>query len=102
MNVPTLSDTLALLAQGVGTGFVLAFLLEWIKPFQDLPADKKRWIVLAISLALPLLATSILQFVPKDTITFLEPYWRALATGFLLFAGSQATHLWSKTVTKDG
>lgn len=88
----TLQQTLALLAQGAGTGAVLAFLLEKVPAFQNLSSNVKLYTTLAVSLALPLLATLALQYVPVEVWAQLEPYWQALALGFLTWAGSQAVH----------
>lgn len=93
MEIPGLIDVLQLLAQGVGAGFVLAFLAEKVKWFQQLAPDKKNILVLALSIGLPILAQVLLQFVPASVWMAIEPYWRALAAGFVGWAGSQAAYL---------
>ena len=92
MDSNTLRDTIALLAQGVGVGFVLSFLFEKIPQFQNLSGSAKAWIVFFVSVLLPVLATAALQFVPAETWVLLEPYWRALSLGFLTWGGTQAAY----------
>ena len=91
-QVPTLIEVLTMLASGAGVGVVLAFLFERVEWFQRLPTDVKWWTVLGLSLGLPILATALLQFVPPNIWAAIEPYWKALATGFLIWAGSQVAH----------
>jgi hypothetical protein len=100
--VPTLVDVLALIAQGVGAGFVLAFLAERFEWFQQLPARAKWWVIFGVSIAAPIAAQALLDFVPAHVWTQIEPYWQALALGFLSWAGSQAVHLGHKALVKAG
>lgn len=93
MEIPGLIDVLQLLAQGVGAGFVLAFLAEKVGWFQQLPSEKKNIVILVLSVGLPILAQVLLQFVPASVWVAIEPYWRALAAGFVGWAGSQAAYL---------
>jgi hypothetical protein len=94
--VPALTDVLAMLASGVGVGAVIAFLFEKIAWFQGLSPSAKWWTILVLSIGLPVVATVALQFIPPDVWVKVEPYWRAVATGFLIWAGSQAFHLYSR------
>lgn len=93
MEIPGFVDVLRLLAQGVGAGFVLAFLAEKVGWFQQLPAEKKNLVILVLSVGLPIVAQVLLQFVPAQVWTAIEPYWSALAAGFVGWAGSQAAYL---------
>jgi len=86
-------DTLALLAQGAGVGAVIAFLFEHVGWFQSLPSNVKWWGILGMSIVFPLLAQIAVQLIPPDVWAMLEPYWQALAAGFLVWAGSQGTHV---------
>ena len=86
-------DVAGMLARGVGLGAVIAFLFENVGWFQELPSNIKWWVILCLSLALPVLAQLAVQLVPADVWALLEPYWQALAAGFLVWAGSQGTHL---------
>ena len=88
----TLQETVALLAQGVGIGTILALLFERIPALQNVSSDTKWWIVFVASVALPAAATALLQFVPAETWALLEPYWHAIALGFLTWGGSQVAH----------
>ena len=87
--VPTLNEVLSLLAQGVGTGFVLSLLFERPGWFQGLDEQQKWWIIFGLSLTLPLGATVLLQLVPADVWVQMEPLWYGLATGFLTWSSSQ-------------
>ena len=48
---------------------------------------------MALSLGLPVLAQLLLQFVPSNVWAALQPYWSALAAGFVGWAGSQAAYI---------
>jgi hypothetical protein len=91
-QIPGLVEVLGMLANGIGVGAVIAFLFEKMGWFQKLPTDVKWWLVLALCMSLPVASTALLQFVPAETWAVIEPYWHALATGFLIWAGSQAAH----------
>jgi hypothetical protein len=94
--VPPLMDVLGMLASGIGVGAVIAFLFERIKWFQNMAPNTKWWTIFLLSLGLPVLARVALQFMPPDIWAKIEPYWISLATGFLVWAGSQAFHLYSR------
>ena len=91
-EVPALFDVLQMLACGVGVGAVIAFLFEHISWFRRLNSEAKWWIIFILSLGLPLAAEAAIQFVPPDVLAQLEPWWQALAAGFLTWAGSQVAH----------
>lgn len=92
-KIPSLVEVLSLLAQGVGAGFVLALLAEKSGWFQQLNAQRKGWLIFGLSMGLPLLAQLLLQFVPPNVWEILQPYWYALAAGFISWAGSQVAYL---------
>jgi len=94
--VPPLPGVFALLAQGVGVGAVLAFLFERFKWFQTLTGETRWWVIFGLSLGLPMIAQLLLQFVPAEAWAIIEPYWRALAAGFLAWAASQGAHMLQK------
>ena len=91
-EIPTFVDVLASLANGLGVGAVLAFLFEHFAFFQQMSSQTKWWIVFGCSLGLPVLAQIALQMAPPEVWFTLEPYWHALAAGFLAWAGSQVAH----------
>ena len=93
MEVPRITEVLSVLASGVGAGFVLAFLAEKVGWFQRLPGQQKSVLVMGLSLGLPVLAQALLQFVPADVWAAIQPYWAALASGFVGWAGSQAAYV---------
>ncbi len=92
MTIPTLIDVVRLLATGAGVGAIVAFLMERSAWFQGLGSQARWWLILAISMLLPILATAALQFVPVSVWEMLQPYWNALAAGFMVWLGSQAAH----------
>lgn len=89
----SLVQVLTLLAQGVGVGATLSFLFEHIKWFQAQTPELKWWIVLGLSLLLPVLAQVAVSFIPDTFWEAIEPFWQALVAGFLIWAGSQGTHI---------
>ncbi len=91
-EVPGLVEIVTMLASGVGVGAVLAFLFEHFSFFQQLSPDAKWWLVFGASLGLPLVAEVALQFVPAEVWAVLQPYWQAVALGFVTWAGSQVAH----------
>ena len=91
-QLPTLVGFLQMLASGVIVGPAIAFLFERFKWFQNLSSDGRFWVVLALSLGLPMLGTVLLQFVPADVWVKLEPFWATLATGVMIWVGSQIAH----------
>lgn len=94
MNILSLVEVVRLLATGGGIGAILSFLLERVDWFQKLPSQARYWLILAVSIGLPVLATVALQFVPAAVWEALQPYWNALAAGFLVWLSSQAAHKW--------
>jgi hypothetical protein len=95
-DVPGLVEVITMLAQGLGVGAILAFLFEDLGWFQHLSEKGRWWLIFGVSVGLPVVAQALLQFVPADVWAMLEPYWKALASGFLAWAGSQVAHLWQK------
>ena len=97
-GIPSLIEVVRLLATGVGAGAIVAFLMEKSSWFQKLSSQTRWWVILAICMVLPVLATVALQFVPAAMWETLTPYWNALAAGFMVWLGSQAAH---KILKKD-
>ncbi len=92
-KIPTLIDALRLFGTTVGAGMVISFLLTRVTWFSSLTGEKRFWIVFALSQAVPLAATLIVQFVPAATLIALEPFWQSMAAGFIVFIGTQAQYL---------
>jgi hypothetical protein len=90
---PPLTDILAKLATGIGTGAILAFLFENFEWFQNLSTKTKWWVVLITTLTIPMIARALLDFVPLEIWLIIEPYWQSLARGFLTWMGTQITHI---------
>lgn len=95
-EIPSLFDFVLKIGGGGFVSVIIAFLLEHIGAFQRLKPEAKKWVVLGIYVVLPLAATAAVQFVPAEVWLLLEPYWQALALGFLGWVGSQVAHNWDK------
>ncbi len=91
-EIPSFGDALRLLGTTVGIGAVVSFLLSQMDRFQGVGPQAKFWIVLIVSLVLPVAATAVVQLVPAETLKALEPYWQALSAGFLVFLGTQGMY----------
>jgi MFS family permease len=94
-EVPSLRTVFALVAAG-SVGGIISFVFERFKWFQKLTGDARWWTIFGFSVGLPLLAQVALQYVPVEAWEFLEPYWVAVALGFLAFISSQGAHLVEK------
>lgn len=95
-GVPSFVEMLTRMAAGGVAGVVLSFVLEHVAAFQRVSGETRKWLVLGMFVGLPIAATAALQFVPGAVWVVLEPYWRALALGFVAWVGSQAAHEWDK------
>lgn len=96
MDVPSLIEFLRDMAAGAWGPVIVAFLLEHIPWFQNLGSETKKWTTLALFVVLPILAQVALQYIPSDVFASLEPFWSALALGFIGWLGSQVAHHWDK------
>ena len=94
-DVPSLRDVFTLIAAGA-VGGIIAFLFERFQWFHNLSNNTRFWVIMGMSVGLPLLAQVALQFVPDDVWVILEPYWKSIALGFLAFIGSQVAHAFDK------
>lgn len=90
-EVPALTAVIQLIAAGV-VGGIISFLFERLGWFGNLTSDQRWWLILSLSVGLPLLAQFALQFVPAETWATLEPYWRSVALGFASWLASQVVH----------
>ena len=95
-TIPTLTEVVARIAAGAVAGVILAFLFERFAWFQRLSSDARWWLVFGVQIGLPVVATAALQFVPAGVWAVLEPYWKAIALGFVAWVGSQVAHNWDK------
>lgn len=91
-DIPGLVEIITMLAKGLGAGAILAFLFEHFEFFQNLSSNARWWLIFLVSIGLPMLAQLALQFVPAEAWATLQPYWQALALGFLAWLGSQVAH----------
>lgn len=99
MQIPNIFDVLSLLVSGVAGGYILSFIAEKTTLFQKLSAQAKSWLIFAVSILLPLIGQLLIQFVPVAFWEVVQPYWAALATGFVVWMGSQ--HAYVKHVRPD-
>ena len=91
----TLSEFLFYLqSNGVNAavGFLLSFVVDWFPGFNDLDAKAKRFAMLGLCLAVPLLAALLATVGLKSQPFVLETFWQAAMAGFLAFMSSQVAH----------
>lgn len=94
---------LASLAKSVGIGVVLSFLFKNPGWFKDLGDQAKWWIIFGLSLGLPVLAQLLIDLVPPNIWDILNPYWTAIAWGFITWGASQAAfESYIKPIRGDG
>ena len=96
---------LSKLAQSIGVGVVLSFLFKDPGWFSGMPSKAKWWIIFGLSLGLPVLAQLLLAVVPAHVWEIINPYWTALAWGFVAWAASQAafeTYIKPSRTAEDG
>lgn len=93
MQIPDILDVLSLLVSGVAGGYILSFLAEKTTLFQKLSSSAKSALILGISIGLPIIGQLLIQFVPPSFWEAAQPYWRALATGFTVWLGSQYAYV---------
>ena len=96
MSVPTLIEFLRDGAAGAWAPLLVSFLLEHIRAFQNLRAEAKKWVVLGLFVVAPVVAQALVQYVPATVFAQVEPFWNALALGFVGWVGSQAAHEFDK------
>jgi MFS family permease len=98
-QIPSLVEFLQMLASGIIVGPAIAFLFERFEWFQKLSGSARFWVILALSVGLPVLGTALLQLVPADIWAQLQPYWAALATGITIWIGTQVAHRFQRLPT---
>lgn len=78
----------------VGGGCVVAtsWILEQVNWFQNLNSQKKRYVQFGVSAFIGLLALAIVQFVPKETLNMLEPYFSVISSVFGMIFLNQVAH----------
>lgn len=79
------------LAQSVGVGVVISFLFKSPGWFKGLSDNAKWRIIFGLSIALPVLAQLLIDLIPPNVWTILNPYWTSLAWGFVAWTASQAS-----------
>lgn len=87
--IPSLVDAITFLTTTAGIGVVISFVFSKRTWFEKLSSQVKFWVILAVSLGIPLVAKIALDLVPAETFAVLDPYWRVLALGFASFLASQ-------------
>ena len=92
VEVPTLTEVIALIASGVVVGPAISFMFEKFAIFQKLTPGARWWIVFVASVGLPVAAQALIQYVPAETWASLQPYWKALALGFAGWVTGQVAH----------
>jgi len=78
----------------VGGGCVVAtsWILEQVTWFQNLEPQKKRYLQFGVSALIGLGALAVTQYVPKETLNLLEPYFAVLSSVFGMIFLNQTAH----------
>jgi len=78
----------------VGGGCVIAtsWVLEQVEWFQNLEASQKRYLQFGVSALVGLAALAVSQYVPKEVLDALEPYFAVLSTVFYAIFLNQTAH----------
>ena len=87
----TLTDFLVWLGTG-GSIMAISFILERITWFQNLESGMKELVTFGASALLAILATAALQFVPKETLNLIAPYFASISGVFGLVFLSKTFH----------
>lgn len=89
----SLLEALGTIAAGSAVlGSIIAFLFERFHWFQKLGTDAKFWMIGALSIGLPVVATALVLYVPPEVWVTLEPFWKAIFAGGTAWLGSQVAH----------
>ena len=99
-EIPSLAEALGQLTTAAGAlavGGVLSLLLEQAGWFQRLSREAKRATVFAICGVLAIAAYVALAVVPTEAWQAIEPYWQIIAGLFVMWFGSQLTHIWHRS-----
>jgi len=93
----TLPEFLLYLMQNNGVqatfGFLLSFVLEEWPWYENLQGKAKRFFVLGIHLAIPVVASIISMAAGYRPWSFEATTWPALVAGFLAFTTGQVAHI---------
>ncbi len=104
MSTDSLIMFIKYLGTTAGLGAVIALLTERIPAFQRLSKAAKTTIVATLCIVLPLASWAVLQFVPADVFSQLDPVFQQLVVGIsvlLTWLVSQGAHWADRQVTTD-
>lgn len=91
----TVEGFLILLASGALSyliGAALSYLFAEVKRFQKLTAEQKRAISIGASIALPLLAQTLLMTVPRELLASFNPLWAVFVSTLAGLTGNKQTY----------
>ncbi len=92
VQIPSLQSVIQGIADVALAALIVVFLGEKSKWFQDLAPQVKGWVVFGLVVVLPFAAGLLLQYVPPDVISALEPHWQRLVKGLMVWATSQGIY----------
>ena len=77
-------------------GAAWSVIVEFIPTWKDLPFEKKRWVMLGLCVAVPVIALYLgaYAFMCVGMVVTAESLGLAIAQGAAAFAASQVMHLW--------
>lgn len=78
----TLNEFLIWVGNSGGGAMVASWVLEQLKWYQELEADKKRLVFFSSTLVVTLLGFLGITYIPKDIIDSIAPYFAILYTTF--------------------
>jgi hypothetical protein len=94
--VPSLPETLESLLSVAVVGGVIAYAFERFQWFQNIGGGARAWIVAGLSFGIPMVATLLLEYIPANVWTVLEPFWRAIYIGGAGWLASQVAHSYDR------
>jgi uncharacterized membrane-anchored protein len=90
------SELLSWIIYGGGGILAASWLLERIKGFQAQSPENRRWITLAVSVVIALVAYAILAYVPSAVLAQLDPWLVVVSGTIILYSGGQVYHKLTK------
>ena len=77
---------------GAAVGVALSYVVEWWKGYENLTAQAKRLVFLALCLVIPLYSAGVGILSCGQSPSFMDTWWPALVAGFVAFGSGTAAH----------
>jgi hypothetical protein len=95
-NFTDVASLLNFLVYGGGVILVASWLLDKIPAFNNLPIDAKKYINIALSVALALGSYAALLYVPAGYFAIVDPWFKIALGIVVLYSGQQVVHKLTK------